>query len=254
MRSTLHALLALLLLALLLPAGALADSPVVLFDQGHGQMFFVGQEGPLQLSGLAGLFRQAGCEVRTSQGPLDDAALAGVTALVSSGPFAPFAAEEADAIGRFVERGGRLAVLLHIGPPVAGLLGQLGVSHSNGVIREQRDVLHDQPLDFWVSDLEPHPLFAGIERFALFGGWALINDGDGARVIARTGPSAWVDLDRDEKPGPEDAVQAFGVAVAGERGKGGFVVFGDDAIFQNRYLEEYNGALGRNLVRWLSGR
>ena len=35
--------------------------------------------------------------------------------------------------------------------PVAGLLGQLGVSHSNGVIREQRDVLHEQPLDFWVS-------------------------------------------------------------------------------------------------------
>ena len=89
--------------------------------------------------------------------------------------------------------------------------------------------------------------------YDLFGGWALINDGDGARVIARTGPGAWVDLDRDEKKGAKDPVQAFGVAVAGERGKGAFVVFGDDAIFQNRYLEEYNGPLGRNLVRWLCG-
>lgn len=253
MRSAVLAL-RLLLLAALLPAAALAAPPVVLFDEGHGQMFFVEQQGPLQLSGLADLFRQAGCEVRTSQGPLTDAALAGVAALVSSGPFAPFAAEEAAAVQRFVERGGRLALLLHIGPPAAGLLAQFGVSHSNGVIREQLNVLHDQPLDFWVGDLEPHPLFAGIDRFALFGSWALINEGSGVRVIARTSPRAWVDLNRDEKPGEGDAVQAFGVAVAGERGEGSFVVFGDDAIFQNRYLQEYNGGLGRNLVRWLCGR
>jgi len=253
MRIAVYVLL-LLLLAAALPAAALAASPVILFDEGHGQMFLVEQQGPLQLSGLATLFRQMGCEVRTRRGPLDDVALADVSALVSSGPFAPFVAEEGAAVGRFLERGGHLAVLLHIGPPVAGLLRQLGVSHSNGVLREQRDVLHDQPLDFWVSDLEPHPLFAGIERFALFGGWALINDGDGARIIARTGPRAWVDLNRDEKQDEGDPVQVFGVAVAGERGKGGFVVFGDDAIFQNRYLEEYNGALGRNLVRWLCGR
>jgi len=242
-----------LLFALLLPVAAFASPPVVLFDEGHGQMFFVGQQGPLQLSDLAALFNQAGCEVRTSRAPLNDATLAGAAALVSSGPFAPFSAEEGEAVGRFLESGGRMAVLLHIGPPASGLLGQFGVSHSNGVLREHRDVLHDQPLDFWVSDLEPHPVFAGVERFALFGGWALVNDGAGARVIARTGPGAWVDLDRDEKQGAQDPAQAFGVAVAGERGKGGFVVFGDDAIFQNRYLEEYNGPLGRNLVRWLCG-
>jgi len=252
MRHPFRALLALLFVCLL-PAAAHAAPPVVLFDEGHGQMFFIGQEGPLQLSGFAALFRQAGCEVRTSRAPLNDATLAGVTALVSSGPFAPFTAEEGAAVGRFLERGGRLAVLLHIGPPVAGLLGQLGVSHSNGVLREQEGVLHDQPLDFWVNDLEPHPLFAGIERFALFGGWALVNDGEGVRVIARTGPGAWVDLNRNETRDAADPVQAFGVAVAGERGKGAFVVFGDDAIFQNRYLEEFNGPLGRNLVRWLCG-
>ncbi len=144
--------------------------------------------------------------------------------------------------------------MLHIGPPAADLLHRLGVSHANGVMRERQDVLNEQPLDFRVSRLEPHPLFAGIQSFALFGGWPLVNDSEQVKLIAFTGPQAWVDLNRNKELDADDAVQSFAVAAAGSVGKGEFVVFGDDAIFQNRYLEEYNGALGRNLVRWLGGK
>ena len=39
--------------------------------------------------------------------------------------------------------------------------------------------------------------------------------------------------------------------VAGEIGKGGYIVFGDDAIFQNEFLERYNGPFAKNMVKWL---
>lgn len=245
------------LLAALLLGGCAAAQPaakrVILFDEGHGQMFLAGRDGALDLSELAGLFRSAGFEVRVGRSRLDDGALKGVDAVVSSGPFTPFSPDEVDALDRFLKEGGRLSLMLHIGPPAAGLLERLEVLHSNGVIRERDNILHDQPLDFWVTRLEPHPVFDDVERFGLFGGWALLAE-DGTRIIARTGERAWVDLNRNEAFDETDAAGSFGVAAAGERGAGRFIVFGDDAIFQNRYLVEYNRRLAENLVRWLGER
>lgn len=251
MTSLRFALLA-LLLVLSLPLAASAQT--VLFDQGHGELFRIDRTDALQLSGLAELFRAAGWQVRTAEAALTAEQMAGIDALVISGPFQPFTAAEQEAILAFLEKGGRLAVMLHIGPPASDLLHRLGVSHANGVLRERQDVLNEQPLDFKVSRLQPHPLFAGIEAFSLFGGWPLVNDSEQVQLIAFTGPQAWVDLNRNKELDADDAVQSFAVAAAGSVGKGEFVVFGDDAIFQNRYLEEYNGPLGRNLVRWLGGK
>ena len=42
--------------------------------------------------------------------------------------------------------------------------------------------------------------------------------------------------------------------VAGELGQGRFVVLGDDAVFQNRYLDESNRKLAIQLLDWLSFR
>jgi hypothetical protein len=46
-------------------------------------------------------------------------------------------------------------------------------------------------------------------------------------------------------------MQAFGVVIAGRSGRGGFVIFGDDALFQNKFLVEGNAALAKNLAKWL---
>jgi hypothetical protein len=48
-----------------------------------------------------------------------------------------------------------------------------------------------------------------------------------------------------------EVVGSVGVIVAGELGAGRFVVFGDDAIFQNKFLDEQNRRLAKNLARWL---
>ncbi|NJC87270.1 MAG: DUF4350 domain-containing protein [Desulfuromonas sp.] len=244
--------LCLLLFGLLWLPQAVLAAPVVLFDEGHGQPFLARGERPLDLSALAGVFATAGYEVRTTSQPLESAQLTGIDVLISSGAFQPFTPEEVSAVRAFVERGGGLAVMLHIAPPLAGLLHTLEVDFTNGTLREQSNVIGSNRQDFRVRDLAPHPLNDGLQDFAVYGAWALRGTVPAVEIVARTGAHGWVDLNRDGQLSVGDAVQPFGVAVAGTFGFGRFAVFGDDALFQNRYLEGSNRALAVNLAGWLA--
>ena len=240
--------------ALMVSHGLRGDEQLrVLFDQSHGQRFLIEQQGQLHLSKLAQVMSDACLEVAASQEPIDRNRLTEVDALVISGPFAPLKEGEIEVILGFLEGGGRLAVMLHIGPPVAELLTRLEVAISNGVIREQSGVLAENPLDFQVNRLAPHALTQDIPHFNIYGSWALMPFGQTGKVLAKTGPQAWVDLNGNERFDPGDAMQEFGVIVAGEYERGRYVVYGDDAIFQNRFLEGANLKLAQNLARWLRG-
>ena len=230
-----------------------AAAPVVLFDEGHAQQFKVGGDRPLDLSGLGAAFTVAGYQLRTTTQPLDSVALTGVDALVISGPFQPIRPEEVTAIQEFISRGGGLAVMLHIAPPADGLLQALEVAFSNGTISEKANVIGDNPLDFKVADLAKHPLTAGLSDFSLYGAWALQPTAPVSEVLAKTSAHSWVDLNRDRSYNPGDAMQPFAVLVAGASGQGRYAVFGDDAIFQNRFLEGSNRQLADNLAHWLAG-
>jgi hypothetical protein len=223
----------------------------VLFDEAHGQRFLIEGSGPLDLSGLSILFQGEGWRIKSSKQPITDDLLDGVDALVISGAFKPLTPHEISAITRFLDEGGRISVMLHIGPPMATLLHHLNVAISNGVVHEQEKLIHNKTLDFYVTQLKPHDLMKGLERFSVYGGWALLSTGKNSEIIAHTGPRSWIDLNRDGKLNRGDAVQSFGIVVAGTFGLGRFVVFGDDAIFQNQFLTEDNTLLGKNLVRWL---
>ena len=223
----------------------------ILFDQGHNERFLIEEKGALHLSDFAAVLGSKGALVSSSTKVLDDAALKNVTALVVSGPFASLQPEEIDAVVRFIERGGRLAAMLHIGPPLAGLLARLDVYHSNGVLHERHNVI-DLDMNFRVTALSGSPLFDGLAQFSAYGAWAL-DPGKAVTVLAQTSAEAWVDLNGDKILSPGDAVGAFAVAVSGNLGSGGFVIFGDDAIFQNRYLTDNNGKLAGNLAGWLMG-
>lgn len=235
--------------------GAQADDkkPTVMFDQGHGQKFLIEKEGDLQLSKLSGLFRDEGYIVKTGAGLITDEAVKGISVLVISGAFAPLNAAEIDAIIRFLDAGGKLCIMLHIPQPVAGLLNRLQVYASNGVILGKDNLIENEPKNFLITKMDQHALTKGIQKFAVHGGWALISDSKQGKIIARTGSHAWIDLNRDGKFNSTDAQQSFGVAIAGTYGKGKYVVFGDDAIFQNVFLKGENMALGKNLARWLRG-
>ena len=242
----------LILLSIIIAMPAIADElPTVLFDQGHNQRFLINSEGPLQLTGLAGIFREQGFTVQAHSGVIGPANLTGARALVISGAFKPFTPAEIDAISGYLDNGGRLAVMLHIGPPLKPLLDKLGVVVSNGVLHEQENLVKTDDLSFMVTRFAADPLTAGLDKFSLYGGWGLLNRGTGTAVLAKTGDKAWIDLNGDRKLSAEDAVQSYAVIVSGTYGKGRFVIFGDDAIFQNQFLDEHNAKLAANLAKWL---
>jgi hypothetical protein len=249
--------IALLIVAVMLflsTATAMADGSgaQILFDQGHNQRFLIEEKRDLHLSGFAEIIRSKGAFVTSTTKILDDAALKNVTALVISGPFASLRPEEVDAVARFIERGGRLAAMLHIGPPLSGLLARLDVYHSNGVLHERNNVI-DSDMNFRITGLSGSPLFAGLPHFSVYGSWAL-DPGKTGTALAKSSPEAWVDLNGDKVLSTGDAVGAFAVVVSGGLGSGSFIVFGDDAVFQNRYLDDNNSRLADNLAGWLTGR
>jgi len=222
----------------------------VLFDTGHGERFMVGEKGPLQLSGLADVIQNAGAEIATVKVPLSEASLAGADALVISGAFQPLTQDEIVAVIRFMQRGGKLAIMLHIAPPLGPLLDRFGITYTNGVIQEHENIIENQPQDFRVNRFGSHQVLEGISNFSLYGAWGLMCYDDRSRSIASTSPKAWVDLRRD-KVQTKDETASFSVVCAGDVGKGSFLVFGDDAIFQNKFLDAGNKALAASLAKWL---
>lgn len=238
-------------LYLLASAGAVLAAPVVLIDQYHDQRFVIEKDGPLYLSSFASILKDEGLLVKSSTEKLSDEVLSGVDAVVISGPFMSIDSAEIEALLRFIKQGGRLSVMLHIGLPFSDLLHRLEVDFSNAVLNEQENIIDNNTKNFMVKALGTHPLFAGLNYFSLYGGWALMNTASSARIIASTSPKAWVDLNGDGKLSDGDAIDSFGVVVAGEYGAGRFVVFGDDAIFQNKFLDENNRQLAKNLARWI---
>lgn len=235
-------------------AAQAADSaPVVLFDEGHGQRFVIEEEKGLHLSGLAAQIRARGGTVRSSRGSLGPQTLAGVNALVISGPFQPLTSAEIETILRFLEEGGRLVLMLHIGQPFAPLLERLDLDFSNYPLFERQGIIGEDQRNFRVTKLEKNELFTGLESFSVYGAWALDSTGSQSTIIAWSSADAYVDLNGDGHLSRGDVVGSFGVAAAGSRGKGKFLVFGDDAIFQNRFLDKDNSHLARRLASWLTG-
>lgn len=243
---------ALLLVAMTGTVVAADKNPVVLFDEAHGEQFLPLQEGPLALTELGKIFTAQGFTIRSAKEPLTPDMLAKVDVVVISGPLAPFAPAEIDALYAFVEKGGRLTIMLHVAPIISQLLTRFDVVHSNGVIREEAPAQIDgEALNFQVTRLDREPLFTGIEAFAVYGCWALASEGKFARIAASSGAKSWIDLNKDRSYSEQDAMQSFGIIALGEVGKGNFVIFGDDAIFQNRFLTGANRQLAENLVQRL---
>ena len=247
-------ILSFFLFSLLFCNVSLASTPRVLFDQGHRQAFTIEKSGPLQLSQFAAKFRNSGWKVDSTDTLITPQTLTGVNALVISGAFQPLQKSEIEAVKGFVEHGGNLVVMLHIAPPLIPLLDTLGVASANGVVREheKKQVINDQPLNFKTTTLKEHPLTKGLSHLSLYGSWPLLPLRDGVQIIASTSPTAWVDLNRDDTLSAKDAVQEFGLVVAGTMGKGQFAIFADDAMFQNNYFQGENEKLVGNMSRWMN--
>lgn len=240
-----------LLLLLGLPLQAVAQPSRLLFDQGHRQVFVIDQAGPLQLGKLARVMDAEGWVIGVSTGELTAELLQETDALIISGAFRPLSDGEIEAIIGFLQKGGRLAVMLHIYQPLVPLLERLGVAAGDQVINEEQNRFDDKSTDFHVSDFKSHPLTREVKQFSLYGGWPLKALKPTAEEIVHCSPQAWLDVNRDQQRSEGDLISPFAVLVSGNFGQGAFAVFADDAIFQNQFLNDGNLDLARNLARWL---
>lgn len=229
-----------------------AVTSTVLFDESHGQQFLSGSEDSLGLSGLAGLLKERGFTLRASKEELTKETLTDVDLLIVSGPFLPFSDAEIKALTAYLEGGGGLLLLLHVAPPVRDLLHHLDVDFSNGTLREAHHAIDGNPLDFKVNVLADHPVTNGLDGFSVYGAWALRSTAEHVSILAQTSPQAWIDLNRDGRLSNGDAFQSFGVLAVGAIGQGRYAVIGDDAVFQNRFLDEDNRALAAKLSNWVA--
>ena len=235
----------LLFVLLLLPTCGFAEEPRILFDQGHRQAFLIENEGPLQLSGLAAVFHQQGWQIEVNREPLTGQGLTGIDALVISGAFSPFQPAEIETILHFLQQGGRLAVMIHIGQPILPLMHQLGVDVATRVINETPNQPNGKSIDFTVTSFKPHPLTSGLQQFNIYGGWPLRAFSQLGESIASSSPHSWIDMNQDQHLSQGDIVSQFDVIISGEVGRGSFVVFADDAIFQNKFLKDGNLELAK---------
>jgi len=223
----------------------------ILVDEGHGQRFSVASDGELQLSGLGMLVANKGHRIEIHNGPINEQVLLAARGLIISGPFTSYSVDEIRAIRRFAHLGGRIAVMIHVGPLNGLLLAGLGVQVSNGVLFDPENIVGRGGREFSAHKLDRHPLFEGVDSFKLYGAWALNTSASTARSIAFTGHRAWIDL-HGQHNSTNNPVSSWAVVVSVKMGSGEVVVFGDDAIFQNRFLEGGNLRLAENLVTWLT--
>lgn len=232
--------------------GAEKEPCRVIFDQAHGQRFTIDTEGPLQLTNLAGIFREAGCETLPLTKKLSREDLAETSILVSSGAFQEFTPAEIDTMVNFVLQGGSLAIMLHIPQPAVTLLARFGIFTSSSIINERQNLIEHRPPNFRVSGLAGHPLTRDLNSFSFYGGWAVMSERPEIRAIANTSSLAWIDLSGNRTLDAGDAQQSFSVILAGTFGQGKIAVFGDDAIFQNQFLDTANQQLASNLITWFT--
>lgn len=223
----------------------------VLFDEGHGQAFHISKDGPLHLSRLAELLKEEGFNVSSSTAHFDDSLFQHVDAIIISGPFKPFDNDEISQLLNFVGSGGKLIIMLHISQPAKELFEKFGVHITKGAISENENIINSKKTDFYIKDFMHHTLTSGLKSFAVYGSWGFFTENSNVKLVAKSSNNSWIDFNRNRIHDENEPKGPFGIIATGTLGKGSFVFFSDDAIFQNGYLKDENLELAKNLSKFL---
>ena len=202
------------------------------------------------------------------------------------GPTRAYTEAEIDAIGAYLDRGGRLLVALDPLIEPAGtmrptrleaMLGERGIAvHDDLVVDPSRRLPFYDLSAVYLEDFPAHPLTKGLEGFAVLFtvSRSLVAEGDGATVLVQTSDEGWgetnlgmllrgepVALDDADNPGPA----AVGVAVDNiaaatdvedaEEITYRLVVFGDSDFLTDLDISNAgNAVLATNAFNWLAER
>jgi len=197
--------------------------------------------------------------------------------LVIAGPVKPLFANEVDAIGRYLDKGGRAVVMIDPGTEsgLEPLLLKWGAKLGDDLVvdpnpaAKARGYGADAPL---VSQLEPHPITNPLRGGAALMFWWVrsvapaVQPGVGTvTTLALTGATSWaevsfktggeVEKNDDDIPGPVPIAVAINKTTPGGKNpEARLVVIGDSSFATNRfYAIGGNSDFFANAVSWVMG-
>lgn len=173
------------------------------------------------------------------------------TSLVLLGPAAPPTPEEAEWLRGFVHGGGRLLLADDFGAGNAFLAAVGAASRFDGGLLMDLSFARE-PSFVVAASIEPHPVTNGAREAVLDVPTALIPAAD-ALVLARSGGSAWLDLDGDGVPGRDDPRGAFPWLALERVGEGAVLLLSDPSLLINGMREPADNArIAAGVVAWLT--
>ncbi len=264
------------------------DVPKIYFVTGHGEAALAGAGGGAADRSLQVLEESL---KRENMETADTTLLSGevpedADVLAIIGPTRAYTEPEIEALGAYLDRGGRLLVALD---PLIEPAGTMRPTRLEPMLAERGVVIHDdlvvdpsRRLPFYdlsavyLEDFPAHAVTQGLEGFAVLFtvSRSLTAEGDHATVLVRTSDEGWgetdlgmllrgepVALDDGDNPGPA----AVGVAVEGvaeatdvedsEPIDYRLVVFGDSDFLTDIDISNAgNAVLAANAVNWLAAR
>ena len=255
--------------------------PVVYFLRGHGERDINDRDPYAGYSELAQRIRDDNAEVRdftlAEQHGIPD----GADAVVIPGPTKDLADQEIELLRTWVEKNGRLMVLLDTGPAsgLDALLASWGVRLDEDVVVDPQRSLTG--LDLFVDTYGPHPITRNlqnissvfymprsIEPVSVPTGQVDQVDRPVVTPLAYSSSDSWAESDLDHKPmkyeSRNDRRGPISLAVAVERGSASLeemdirptrlVVMGDTDFLSNGALSGGNEDLFMSALNWLLDR
>ena len=212
------------------------DAPVVAFDMNHREIFTPFAERRLNYATFYQMFETDGFTTKLAAEELTSEYLKNIDTLVIYGAMRPLMSREILAITKFVKRGGKLLILLHISSPLAELTKKFNILVSNYIVLDPVGKI-GKANDFYVANLAKHPLNTGVESLAVYGSWGVKAIKE-AKTIALTSAKAWMEQNGNQLKDNFEISEMIGIVAINEAKGGRVIVIADDAPFLDEFINQ----------------
>lgn len=230
-------------------AGASTPAPApnrgqVVFDMGHGEVFSPQDTSDLGQSIAINQIRSAGFDVVVNNDLITPEDLKEASGLIIAGPMRSLQDSEYAAIQDFVRKGGTVLLTIHVPFPVLKVPAHWGLPVGTKIMMSKTPVSSQSPSIFVADKVSSDPLMTGVRQVLVLSGWPVGAVSDSARIEVQTRQDTWLTGVGDKEPTPPPGTKfgSYGVIGVASVGKGKVIVSGDDAVFANIAIGEYDNA------------
>lgn len=227
------------------PADGAPPHGTILYDMAHSEVFGPQDPSALGQSGAVERMRRGGYAVKVTTDKLERSMLSSdVAAIYLAGPMVPLMDKERLLINDFLARGGTMIITVHVPYPILGMPARYGLPVGTGVMVDPNVQTGDPGV--WVTDrIVADPVTAGVKRLEVVSGWPVRtskSDTAEPRLLAYAPKNVRVDANSNNRFDPADPQPPYGVVGVSAVGSGRVVVLGDDGIFANMAIDQYDNA------------